>query len=376
MEFISGINIVRFAAGLITLLIGCWMDLKTRKVRNRLWLISGGVAGLLLVMAVADLSRSAFAVVLTVVPIYYFYYFYSDLDPERMPRGSEWAWALMGLAVIGLYAGAVFHYNIPRMVSLMLLITFILLSINEVMLLRYGRSNRLSWMVLIILSFVSLVLLTQYDGASINAEVPFAAASDPIHPSFMLITSVLLIITVIYSMYNSGIIMGGADAKALMLISLMVPAYPVVGHLSFSTYFFEILDTVPLQRFLLPFSLASLLNGAILLLVYPLFFLVLNLVRRDFRFPRCFFGYRLNIDLFEKRFVWLLEIERDGRRKMALSPPRDEKKVKEQLDIFRKAGDEKIWVQPKIPFVIPMTAGYVISILFGNLVFLFLGLFI
>ncbi len=377
MESESIINIIRFAAGLLVLLTGCWMDLKTRKVRNRLWLISGAVAGLLLALSVAmdGNSGGAFAVILTFLPIYYFYYFYSDLDLERKPKGTEWIWALMGIAALGLYVGAVFHYDVPQTAALMLLITFILLALNEVMLLRYGRSNRLAWLILIVLSFVSLVLLSQYDGASIDKGVPLAAGAGPLNASFILVSSIFLIITIIYAMYNAGIIMGGADAKALMLISLMVPAYPIVAEISMSTFFFDTLETVPLQRFLLPFSLSTLLNGAILLLSYPLFFLVFNMVRGDRSFPRCLFGYRLDIDMFEKKFVWLLEVEKDGRRRMALSPPRDKKEETKQLELFRKAGDKRIWVQPKIPFIVPMTTGFLISILFGNLVFLVIGLF-
>ena len=375
MDFVDSLNITRLSVGLIVLLIGCVMDIKERKVKNRLWLISGGIASLLLVAYIAYESSSALAVLLTMTAIFYFYYFYSDLDFDKMPTGKSWLWPILGIATLGLYIWSVFHYEIPSTVKIFLLITFFLLAVNEITLLRQGKSSRMSWMILLVLCFITLALLSQYDITSIEKEVPITASGTGIDPSFMLITSIFLIITVIYSMYNSGIIMGGADAKALMFVSLLLPAYPVVSSLNINTFFFEILEEIPLQRFIFPFSMAMLINGAFLLLLYPVFFLILNLIRKDWKFPKCLFGYRLDVTEFEKRFVWLLEIEKEGKRKMVLSPPREEKEEKAYLKALVDAGEKKIWVQPKIPFLIPMTIGYIAAIVFGNIIFLLIGLF-
>ena len=375
MDFVNSLNITRFAIGLIVLLIGCVMDIKERKVKNRLWLISGGIASLLLVAFVAHESNSALSVLLTMTAIFYFFYFYSELDFDKMPTGRSWSWPILGIGTLGLYIWSVFHYEIPSTVKIFLLITFFLLALNEVSLLRKGSSSRMSWMILLVLCFVTLALLSQYDIASIEKEVPIATSGAGIDPSFILITSIFLTITVIYAMYNSGIIMGGADAKALMFVSLLLPAYPVVSALNINTYFFEVLEDIPLQRFIFPFSMAMLINGAFLLLLYPVFFLILNLIRKDWKFPKCLFGYRLDVEEFEKRFVWLLEIEKDGKRKMVLSPPREEKEEKEYLKALIDAGNKRIWVQPKIPFLIPMTIGYLVAIVFGNIIFLIIGSF-
>ena len=374
MDFNDSLNIIRLLVGLIVLVIGSFTDIRTRKVPNRLWLFSGAIASLLLVAFVAHETSQLIPVLLTLIVIFYYYYFYSDLEFTGMPRGNDLFFAVLGIASIGFYVWAVFYYNIPMNLSILLLITFVLLLVNEVMLLRKGSSSRMSWLILLLLCFITLGFLSQYDIASIEKGVPIAAAGNGINTSFLLITSIFLMITAIYAMYCSGLIMGGADAKGLMLISLLLPAYPVVSGLHVDTYFYHILDEIPLQAYIFPFSMTILINGALLLLLYPLFFLALNLVRKNFKFPFCLFGYKLDIDQFEKKFVWLLEIVKDGKRKMVLSPPREKKKEKKLLQELVDAGEKRIWVQPKIPFLVAVTVGYLIAIIFGNAIHLIIGL--
>lgn len=373
MGFENSLNIIRFAVGLIVLILASIMDIKTRKVANRLWIISGGVASILLVAFIAHESHSAVSVFLTITPIFYYFYFYSDLDFQRLPGGSGWIWVILGLFAVGSYVWSVFHYNIPQTVSLFLLLTFLLLAFNEIMLLRMERSSRFSWLILLFLCFISLFLISQYDSTSYEMGLPIARGS--IDSSFLLITSIFLITTAIYAMYNSGIIMGGADAKAFMLVSLLIPAYPIVSSLNFDTYYFTVLKEIPLQAYIFPFSMSVLINGALLLMLYPIFFLLLNMTRKSLKFPQCLFGYKLPVDEFHEKFVWLLEIEKDGRRKMVLSPPREKKEEEEHLNKLIDAGERKIWVQPKIPFLVPATIGYLVAFLFGNMVYLIIRLF-
>ena len=374
MEFNVSLNIIRLLVGLIVLVIGSITDIKTRKVPNRLWLVSGAIASLLLVAYVAHETSDVIPVLLTLTVIFYYYYFYSDLEFNGLPKGNDRFFAILGIASIGFYVWSVFHYAIPMNLSILLLITFVLLLINEVMMLRKGSSSRMAWLILLFLCFVTLGFLSQYDIASMEKGVAISATGNGIDTSFMLITSIFLTITAIYAMYCSGIIMGGADAKGLMLVSLLLPAYPVVSGLHMETYFYEILDKIPLQAYIFPFSMTILINGALLLLLYPLFYLVLNLARKDFKFPYCLFGYQLDIEKFEKKFVWLLEIVKDGKRKMVLSPPREKAEEKEHLQKLVDAGEKRIWVQPKIPFLVAVTVGYLIAIVFGNVIHLIIGL--
>ena len=375
MDFNDSLNIIRLLVGLIVLVIGSVTDIRTRKVPNRLWLISGAIASLLLVAYIAHESSNVIPVLLTLTVIFYYYYFYSDLEFNGLPKGNDRFFAILGVASIGFYIWAIFYYDIPMNISILLLITFVLLMINEVMLLRKGTSSRMAWLILLIMCFITLGFLSQYDISSIEKGVPIAATGTPgLDSSFMLITSIFLMITAIYAMYCSGIIMGGADAKGLMLVSLLLPAYPAVSGLHMDTYFYEVLDKIPLQAFIFPFSMTILINGALLLLLYPLFFLGLNLIRKDFKFPYCLFGYRLDLDKFEKRFVWLLEIIKDGKRKMVLSPPREKAEEKKLLKQLVDAGEKRIWVQPKIPFLVAVTVGYLIAIVFGNAIHLIINL--
>ena len=62
------------------------------------------------------------------------------------------------------------------------------------------------------------------------------------------------------------------------------------------------------------------------------------------------------------------------KRKMVLSPPRKEAEEKKLLEKLAETGEKRIWVQPKIPFLVAVTVGYLIAIIFGNAIHLVIGL--
>lgn len=363
------INILRFCIGGLVLLVGSILDIRTRRIPNRLWLISGLVAALLLLVHLFNIDGGLGTVFMVLPPVFLYYYFYSDVDRGWKLSGKEWGWVVIGVISLAIYIVSVFHFNVAgvdKTLLYLLVATFFLFIINEVLLLLKDRSSRISWLILMFLCFISLFYLSMHDQASHQAGLVFAKVS--LNQGFMLSTSILLTIIVIYSLYNAGVVMGGADAKALMFVALLMPAYPVVSALSRDTLFFEKLSAFPFQAYVFPFAIAILINGALLLLLYPLFFLILNVVRKDLSFPKCLFGYRLETSLFRDRFVWLLEREKDGDNKMALRPLGEREEMK-QLESFIAGNVKKVWVQPKIPFLVLMTMGYVIAMIQGNMIY-------
>jgi preflagellin peptidase FlaK len=163
----------------------------------------------------------------------------------------------------------------------------------------------------------------------------------------------------IYVLYSSRLLYGGADAKALICITLLTPFYhsltkPLLDYFS--------------MRLLWPYPLVVLTNSIIITLILPLCFLVYNLVRRDFKFPLAFLGYKIAIEDAERKFVWPLEVARNDKIVKIYFPKRAENTSKE-LEALRKLGAKKVWVTPKIPFIIPLLAGFISSYFIGDIMY-------
>lgn len=168
-----------------------------------------------------------------------------------------------------------------------------------------------------------------------------------------------------YLLYFTGALHGGADAKAFMSISMLAPFYPAfLG--------FPAMDVSSLMDVAFPFAMTVLLDSALFMLAIPVSLLFYNLARGDAKMPLAFLGYRRPLDGLEGSFVWPMQDVRDGRVVYVLRPRRggDEAVVQR----LRAAGLENVWVTPKVPFMLPLTAGFVFSALVGNILYLALGL--
>jgi len=177
---------------------------------------------------------------------------------------------------------------------------------------------------------------------------------------------VLIMFFVFMFLYQLDIIKGGADAKALIALSLVFPTYPIF-------YGFPIVPVdYSIMTLAFPFSLLILFNAAILSLVVPISLFFLNGAKRDFKFPAMFLGYRMNLRDAKKRFVWPMERIEDGQLKFAYFPKENDDHVV-MLEALEKAGVKRVWVTPKIPFLIFITAGLIMSVIVGNLVLVFMN---
>jgi len=163
--------------------------------------------------------------------------------------------------------------------------------------------------------------------------------------------------------YQVGLLHGGADAKGLIALTLLVPTYPDT-----SPFPWIVLDprVAPTLRVLFPFSLGVLTNAAILFLGLPLGYLLYNAARGDLRVPMAFFGYRADLRKLPEH-VWPMErIDDRGEHVLVLFPRRGRDSAKD-LERLREAGIERVWVQPKVPFMVPLLGGFVLAIFAGNL---------
>ena len=71
----------------------------------------------------------------------------------------------------------------------------------------------------------------------------------------------------------------------------------------------------------------------------------------------------MKIEEVQHKFVWPMEQVIDGKIKFKIRPS-DADNI--DLGQFRAIGKTSIWVTPKIPLIIPITIGYLLSAIVGN----------
>ncbi|MBO8179038.1 MAG: prepilin peptidase [Archaeoglobus sp.] len=169
---------------------------------------------------------------------------------------------------------------------------------------------------------------------------------------------VLMVIALSYALYLIGAY-GGADAKAIMCLAVIFPFYPTFNG-------FPMLN----QGFSFAFStLANSVIAAPLLLIFMFF---RNLVREGWRGLRgnvlyYFTGYRADVKNLPKFHNLLEFVDENGEFKRVRRAVEPDERMLERL---RKSGVEKVWVTPALPFLIFITAGYIVAFIFGDLLYL------
>jgi preflagellin peptidase FlaK len=195
--------------------------------------------------------------------------------------------------------------------------------------------------------------------------------------SWKLIDSLFIILPAVFALvfyiFGRMHLFGGADAWALIFISFCVPVFP----------FTPLLGNTPLG--FLAFSV--LINALLLNLVAPLGIFVINIARGN-RAPLMymFFGFPVKGDTIQQEWGFVMEdfeekkgvVNRkfigfwDSIKRMYAGVGRVyTKDLREhpeefatELSIYRKAGT--VWISYAVPFIIPITAGLITAIVFGD----------
>ncbi len=160
-----------------------------------------------------------------------------------------------------------------------------------------------------------------------------------------------------YAVYWLGLY-GGADAKALMSLAFAFPTYP-------KFYMFPILSTG-----LGIFAFSTLANSVIVAPALVLIILIKNVLNRDLEFPYCLIGYKKDID--EIKFHNLLERVENGKIVRGL---RGIEAEEEEIEKLKKKGVKKVWVTPALPFICFITAGFIVAVFVGDIMYYFISLF-
>ncbi len=205
----------------------------------------------------------------------------------------------------------------------------------------WRRAPNVLWVILLACALLLLGVDAVNDWDAMMDAWPYLAAAPVIALFF-------------FGMWFAGLISGGADAKALMAIAFLLP-FPLQ------------LDAWPLLPSIMPGSIAVLGNSLIAVLIVPLGLFAINAANRDFSFPRMFLGRRVPLDKLEELAAWPMERVVDGKVRTAWFPGRSEAPLDETIASLREAHVERVWITPKIPFMIPLLIGFIAAFIAGDL---------
>jgi len=175
-------------------------------------------------------------------------------------------------------------------------------------------------------------------------------------------------------------VFGGADAKALIVIGTLVPVYPV---LEFYGHTFPLLGFPPAGLFALTVLENSLFLTAAVplgLFCYNILHFTPDMLKKPFYM---LFAYRIKIKdlrrLLDKgRHIRLAERFELNNGKLYPSFAGRGINVNHNMISRIEAHEEQgrlgstVWVTPGFPFMIPITASFVLAIILGDLIYCFL----
>jgi preflagellin peptidase FlaK len=178
--------------------------------------------------------------------------------------------------------------------------------------------------------------------------------------NYLYLLFIPIMIGLVYTFFQMRLIFGGADAKALMAIAILTPLEPSINQFPLWSGSF------------MPFSWTIFSNSIIIFLFIPISLLIINIAKRDIQFPFVFLGYKMDIKTARNKFVWPLERLVEGKRKFVYMPNSFE--VDGDYNILEKNGISRVWVTPKIPFMIPLFVGFIAAFIIGDILFFLINL--
>lgn len=198
--------------------------------------------------------------------------------------------------------------------------------------LRVRRVPNQWWMPFTAAAIVLLVT----DVAADRAWIPVAVA--------------LLLCAAFYAMWRFGLF-GGADAKALMVLAILVPRTP---------------HPLPLP---IPPAIDALANGSLILVALPVVLFLYNAARGDWA-AAMWLGVRMDAVEAQRRHVWPMQgLDAEGKVRWRFwqSIGMD---LGQTYAGLHRAGFQRVWATPKIPLIGALLVGLAISWRWGNLVVL------
>ena len=179
-------------------------------------------------------------------------------------------------------------------------------------------------------------------------------------------TGSVTVILLALALYYLRLLHGGGDAKALMTLAVLFPTAPLVGGA------LPLIPLPPEADLVFPFALVVLIDAALLVVLSPIVFLAMSAVRGPFHLPEALIGHPVPVDSYDEGRMWLLhEVGEDGTLRRRLWPRRSKAATEARaraLEAMRARGDARVYVSPKLPFMVPMLGGLLVATIVGNIV--------
>lgn len=172
----------------------------------------------------------------------------------------------------------------------------------------------------------------------------------------MLIVFVMFIF--IRILFEFNILHGGADAKALWGISFLF----FDNNIHF--YIFPLVKA----NFIFPFSFQVLFNALFISLFLPVYLALKNIIKKEYKMPQIFLGYKMPLEDIKKKFVWLMEFP--DNRFVYFPSKTDDEEVKNAIEHFSQINQKEVWVTPQLPFVIFILGGFIAQVFLASVLYL------
>jgi archaeal preflagellin peptidase FlaK len=186
------------------------------------------------------------------------------------------------------------------------------------------------------------------------------------------VVGVLFIYALVYMIFRVGGF-GGADAKALIAIAVMFPA-PMFPLFSLAGFDFPLAGGIMSPVF----ALAVLGNAVALNIIVPLGMFAYNLVTTPVgelvaNPLGSFTGYKARIGDLKGKHLRLMhdydETDDKVQKHWVFKGTEIDDYSLGELSKWRDAGKigDKVWVTPKLPFLIPITLGFLAAVFYGDI---------
>ncbi|VVB96432.1 Preflagellin peptidase [uncultured archaeon] len=187
-----------------------------------------------------------------------------------------------------------------------------------------------------------------------------------LHPLFI---SAVFMFLLVYILFKIGAF-GGADAKSLIVLSMIFPAYPAFHAFGYA---------LPLHKPLYDiFALSILGNSALLTIVVPIGLAIFNITKMGWHIDNpvyIFMGYKTKISKLADRHIRLIQdfevVENRVQSRFKWGGVEiNEKKIRELNGLLEKGLiKDEVWVTPGLPFMISITLGFFTAAFYGDLIF-------
>ncbi len=175
----------------------------------------------------------------------------------------------------------------------------------------------------------------------------------------------------VYLLFQLGTF-GGADAKSLIVLSIIFPSYPVFTAFG---YIF------PLNKPLIPLFAFGIFGNAVLLtIVVPIGLALYNFTKIGLHIDNpiyAFIGYKSRISDLAGKHIKLIQRFEVVNGKVKFHFKRGGVEINDavisELRALSEKGliKDKVWVTPGLPFMIPITLGFFVAVFYGDLIFEF-----